>query len=427
MKSSASVSRFAACRLFACFVWRRFHEVRLAQAASSLTFTTLLALVPLLAVILAVLAQLPVFRSIADILVQFVNSTIVPRSAAAVVGYLDRFKQQAAGLTAVGTGAMAVTSLLLIQTIDNTFNLIWRIRTTRPWWIRLPVYTALLLFAPPLAGISLSATAYLFDPALIERWLPGFSGSLKALGVSETLARFLFDSSVLWLLYRIVPNCHVPARHAAAGAFATALLLEAAKWGFACYLARFDSYRLIYGAFGAVPAFLVWLHLLWLIILSGALFTACLSYWRGLAFLRSGSPQALFDDITAVLLLLYRAQQHGRSLREGDFRLHINAGYDELANLLDTLEHNGYIVEKRQGWQLARSARDIRLARIFTLFVYDPAAQPDSPEARSLSQLMQPAIEGMDISLADWAHSLPADPDEAGRKTKNRPENPKAA
>ena len=226
---------------FAAFVWRRFQKVRLMQVASSLTFTTLLALVPLLTVTLVVLTALPDFSGFQAALNSFITSLIVPSGAAAVADYLQGFREQAGQLTAVGVGFMAFSSLLLVQTIDETFNRIWNIQKPRPLLIALPIYVLLLTFGPVLVAVSLSASAYVFSPEYLDAHLPWLAGSLKQLGASQIPGRFLLDTLTLWLLYRVVPNCLVPAANALIGAALTAALLEAAKWGFAFYIANFNS------------------------------------------------------------------------------------------------------------------------------------------------------------------------------------------
>ena len=167
------------CR-FLRFVSQRFNEANILQTAGSLTFTTLLALVPLLTVILIVLAAFPMFGDISAHFMDLVHRIIVPSGASAIADYLDRFKEQAVRMTALGIAVMAVTSLLLIQTIDQTLNRIWRVQRGRPWWISLTVYWALLTIGPLLVGISLSVSAY----GLAQNIDYFFSSSLHFVGQS---------------------------------------------------------------------------------------------------------------------------------------------------------------------------------------------------------------------------------------------------
>lgn len=138
---------------FALFVWKRFNEIRVPQVSASLTFTTLLALVPVLTVALAVVSAFPMFDSLSAAFVGFVNQTVVPQGVDTVFEYINEFKQKASQLTAIGVIMLGVTSLMLIQTIDQTFNRIWRVNTQRPLVMQFLVYWALLTLGPLALGI----------------------------------------------------------------------------------------------------------------------------------------------------------------------------------------------------------------------------------------------------------------------------------
>ncbi len=360
-------------------------EIRLWQVSGSLTFTTLLALVPVLTIVLVLVSAFPIFGDVTLQFMEFVNTIIVPSGAVAVWDYLNEFNKQASKLTAVGIVMMLITSLLLIQTIDQTFNRIWRVRRPRSAWLQFPVYWALLTFMPILLSLGVSAISQTTE----------FSGSLKM------LAWFVFVDLVLYVLYRVVPNRFVPVQHALCGALLTTVLLKCAKIGFDSYIQSFNSYQLIYGAFSAIPVFLIWLHLLWTIILFGAVLTASLSYWQGAAYLRPKGQQALFNDVVQILLMLRRAQADGRALRVQNFRQHVNMGYDELGDLLERLEDMGYIGSHKHGWLLKKSLEHITLRDLVSKFVYMPSTI-DSPIKFALAALMQSSFEVLDITLDEF-------------------------
>ncbi|MBP8045476.1 MAG: YihY family inner membrane protein, partial [Neisseria sp.] len=265
-------TRFAG---FMVFLWKRFDEVRVPQVSASLTFTTLLALVPVLTVTLVVVSAFPMFDTLSDSFVRFINQTIVPQGAGVLFDYINQFKGKASNLTAIGIVMLVVTSLLLIRTIDQTFNRIWRVQSERPLWTQFLVYWALLTFGPLAIGLSLTAWTLMLQQSRVDEMFPFLTGVLR------TGSSILFSTVILWLLYRLVPNRYVPARQALVGAAVTAVLLEAARALFAWYIGTFNSYTLIYGAFAAIPVFLLWLNLLWMLVLTGAVFTAALSYWQG--------------------------------------------------------------------------------------------------------------------------------------------------
>lgn len=368
------------------------------QAASSMTFTTLLALVPVLTVMVAVASIFPVFDRWSDSFVSFVNQTIVPQGAEMVFDYINDFRDQAGKLTAIGSVMLMVTSLMLIRTIDNTFNRIWRVNTQRPWMMQFLVYWALLTFGPLSLGVGISFMVGSFQGSALASFVPQWMG-----GVLQTLGTLFFATLLLWCLYRFVPNRFVPGRHAFIGALITAFCLETARFLFAWYMGNFDGYRSIYGAFAAVPFFLAWLNLLWTLLLGGAVLTSSLSYWQGEAFRRDLDSSRRFDDVLKILILLNDAQEEGRALTVQEFREYINMGYDKLGELLEKLAQNGYIYNGRQGWVLKTGADSIELGELFKLFVYRRSTDRRDEISRTFGAVMRPCLKNLDMTLAEFA------------------------
>ena len=381
---------------FAWFVVRRFSEERVPQAAASMTFTTLLALVPVLTVMVAVASIFPVFDRWSDSFVSFVNQTIVPQGADMVFDYIDAFRDQANRLTAIGSVMLVVTSLILIRTIDNAFNRIWRVNTQRPWMMQFLVYWALLTFGPLSLGVGISFMVGSVQDSVLSSGAQQWTDALK------TAARLAFMTVLLWGLYRFVPNRFVPSRQAFVGALITAFCLETARFLFTWYMSNFDGYRSIYGAFAAVPFFLLWLNLLWTLLLGGAVLTSSLSYWQGEAFRRGFDSRGRFDDVLKILLLLDAAQKEGRTLSVQEFRRHINMGYDELGELLEKLARYGYIYSGRQGWVLKTGADSIELSELFKLFVYRPLPVERDHVNQAVDAVMTPCLQTLNMTLAEF-------------------------
>ena len=381
---------------FAWFVVRRFNEERVPQAAASMTFTTLLALVPVLTVMVAVASIFPVFDRWSDSFVSFVNQTIAPQGADMVFDYIDAFRDQANRLTAIGSVMLVVTSLMLIRTIDNAFNRIWRVNTQRPWMMQFLVYWALLTFGPLSLGVGISFMVGSVQDSVLSSGAQQWTDALK------TAARLAFMTVLLWGLYRFVPNRFVPARQAFVGALITAFCLETARFLFTWYMGNFDGYRSIYGAFAAVPFFLLWLNLLWTLLLGGAVLTSSLSYWQGEAFRRGFDSRGRFDDVLKILLLLDAAQKEGRTLSVQEFRRHINMGYDELGELLEKLARYGYIYSGRQGWVLKTGADSIELSELFKLFVYRPLPVERDHVNQAVDAVMIPCLQTLNMTLAEF-------------------------
>lgn len=261
------------------FIWRvalRMRDVSLARTASSLSFTTLLAIVPMATVALAFVARFPIFERWYAALEAFVFKNMLPGSTAGVVHeYVLGFAEQAARLTGVSIALIAVTAVLAISTVEREINLIWGIRRSRPLARRIVVYLVGLTAGPVLLGASISLTT----------WLIGESLAVVPIRKthSEVVLRmlpFVFGTAGLTLIYKAVPARPVRWGPALFGGVTCGLALEIAKYGFAWYLTRVNTYQLIYGAMVALPVFLLWIHLCWVIVLSGAAISATAAEMR---------------------------------------------------------------------------------------------------------------------------------------------------
>jgi membrane protein len=254
-------------------VWTRFREVRLGMTASSLTFTTVLALVPLFTLVLAIFTAFPIFSQVQDQLQRWLIESLVPESISRqVLGSLTQFSRKASRLGMVGLAAVVVVSVALLVTIDRTMGQIWRVSRQRPWSQRLLLYWAGLTLGPLLLGGSLAISSYLFTGYLsgLGDWLPVSVRNLL------DLVEFALLVACVTGLYYYLPNTRVDWRHALTGGVAVAFGLELAKKGLAIYLAQMPSYSAIYGAFSAVPILLVWIYVTWVVVLLGAVITASL-------------------------------------------------------------------------------------------------------------------------------------------------------
>jgi membrane protein len=248
----------------------RFREDHLGVTAGSLTFTTTIALVPLFTVMLALFSAFPVFARFRKVLEQQVLAGMVPDAIAKpVLLSLTKFATKASQMGGLGLIALGVTAMMLMLTIDHTLNGIWRVRTVRPIAQRVLVYWAALTLGPFLVGASLSLTSYLLSASggFVDE-LPGGVGVLLGLVV------FMLQTAGFAALYKFVPNTFVRWEHAWGGGIFASMGLEAGQKGLAIYLSNAPVYSTIYGAFAAVPLFLIWIYLSWLIILMGAVITA---------------------------------------------------------------------------------------------------------------------------------------------------------
>ncbi|MGZ5180785.1 MAG: YihY family inner membrane protein [Ramlibacter sp.] len=250
----------------------RFREDRLGLTASSLTFTTTIALVPLVTVALAAFTAFPMFGKVQGAVQAWLVQSLVPDSIARqVLGYLTQFSGKASRLGAAGLAALFFSALALVLTIDRTLNGIWRVRRPRPLAQRVLIYWAVMTLGPLVLGASLTVTSYaLYASRALVSGMPG-------------TMRFLLDvlefgllALSLGCLYRFVPNTPVRVEHAAAGGVFAALGIEIAKRVLAWYLGLVPTYSVVYGAFATVPILLVWIYVAWLVVLLGAALAAYL-------------------------------------------------------------------------------------------------------------------------------------------------------
>ncbi len=248
----------------------RFREDRLGLTASSLTFTTLIALVPLVTVMLAVFSAFPMFASFQTALEKYFLQALVPDGIAKpVLSALTQFAAKAARLGGVGLGLLVMTALALMLTIDRALNAIWRVRRPRPIAQRVLVYWGGLTLGPLLLGISLSLTSWVLTAS------QGIVGALPG-GVAMllNLVEFALLAVGMAALYHYVPHTHVRWRHALAGGVFVAIGIEVAKRGLAWYVGTMPTISAVYGAFAAVPILLLWIYVGWLIVLWGAVIAA---------------------------------------------------------------------------------------------------------------------------------------------------------
>lgn len=260
---------------FTCLVVRRFREDRCTRVAAALSFTTLLALVPLTAVTFAVFSTLPVFKPWMQAVQEFLYGNFVPASGEVVSRYLQRFAANAGKLTFWGMLFLGVAALMVLATIEHAFNDIWHVAQQRRRLRRFLAYGALMVLGPILVGLSLSLTSY------VVSLFGGRPSSVSGFRVFlfGTLA-ILLEYCAFLALYRLVPNHPVKLKHALAGALVAVVLFEITKRGFGHFIVSFSAYRKIYGALAALPVFLIWVFLSWTITLVGAIVTAVLPDWR---------------------------------------------------------------------------------------------------------------------------------------------------
>jgi len=369
------------------YVLRRIGEERLPQAAASLAFTSVLALVPLLTLVITLLSALPVFDDWVREMETFLLRHLLPEAAGAVVSnYVLRFAAKAAELSGVGLLMLVVTSLAMIATVERQFNAIWRVREQRPVRRRLAIYWLLATVGPLLVGISVAVTSWLVGESMgLASRAPGLAASL--LGPLPMLSTLL----ALTLLYYVLPARSVRLRDALIGAAVASVLFEVAKHGFALYVASVPSYELVYGTLATLPVFLIWVYLSWLVVLAGATITATLPDF-GLVTTRARRVAGA-DLRLAIRLLkpLTIAHDRGESLSVRRLAREARAEIFAVERLLESMREAGWVGRLDGGdWALTIAPEAVRIADVVDRFALARpiAAAPGDATDRRVRQFV---------------------------------------
>ncbi len=272
----------AAAAGFALYSVRRFNADGCFAASGALGYTALVSLVPLVVIGLGALSVFPILGPVHDQILALVFRNFVPSVGEQAAWWFRAFADSAAQTTAIGLVGIAATGVLLLVTVEDQLNVIWRVTAPRPWGQRVVAYWTLITLGPLLVGLSLSLSTYLEIAArhagfgqqafqwIESGWLHGLARAVPA--VLEFVA--------LTLLYCLIPNCAVRWRDAAVGALIASLAVEILKVGFTIYVGAMSYYQTVYGTLATIPIFLLWMYISWMAVLLGAEVAAALPHWR---------------------------------------------------------------------------------------------------------------------------------------------------
>ena len=358
---------------FLRFIAARFRQDRCGNMASSLTFTTLLSLVPLFTIMVISFSAFPQFSAYSEHAKSIVLDNMLPETGGRIITqYMQQFAENAARMTAVGIVFLAFTAMLMIYTIDNAFNTIWRVSRQRTVVQRVLVYWAVLTLAPLLIGGSLSMSSWLIGVSVsnLSQFTTLLLGLLKVVPLILATLAFAF-------LFRVVPNRLVPMQHAFIGGIFSALTFEAMNRAFAMYIAYFPTYKLVYGAFSSIPIFLLWVYLSWLTVLLGAVLTASLSHWRSKSGSQPLSPEVKLYYAMCILRLMSSSLCSGVTQTLTSMSRELRLGYDSMEDLLERMSKIN-LVQKVVGhsWVMTRAPEHVQAVELYRLFVFDPSKPP---------------------------------------------------
>jgi membrane protein len=413
------------------FARRRLQEESVPQVAGSLTFTTVFALVPLLTIALAIFTTFPIFNTFRSSLEAYFVQSVMPKTiSSTILNYLTMFASKATRLSAVGAVALIFTSIAMMNLIERVFNRIWRVRGQRSWTKRILVYWALISLGPLLIGVSLTLSSQVFMAT------SDLVGDVPILGaLIYTVLSFTLTMATFTLLYVVVPNRDVDWHDAAWGGLVAGLAFEIAKRGFAIFITQFPTYSKIYGALAALPLFLLWVYVSWMITLFGALLTAALPVVKYERWWHEALPGGEFVDAMAILRVLHVASICGDTalVSSGQIRERTRLGFDEMDNLLERMVAEGWVgrvpvaapprvqwgkrvSDGADNWVILANTDKLTLAEVYRLFVFagmpvnagvvadgdDERDQQAAREAASLAREVETAVEsGLGKTLAD--------------------------
>ena len=365
----------------------RFMANNSLQNAAARTYTTLLSLVPLIAVMISVFSVFPIADKVSEEMQNFVFENFVPASSDVLQTYLEEFTGNAATMTGTSFIFLVIVAVMLIASIDQAFNRIWRVKRKRGLMKMFMVYWSVLSLWPILIALSIAVTSYLISLPLLNE-----SGMFEPAGKLLSFAPVLVSSLAFMLMYAVIPNRPVPVKHAFAGGLLAAIMFELAKRGFGFYVTNFPSYEAIYGALATVPIFLVWLYLSWLVTLLGAEFTYCLNIYRHQKNVTEWQGDKLLD-VLQVVARLWQAQQSGQTVSLQQLVDEVE-GYAEenMENLLFKLQKSRLVLNTvKYEWALGRDLSHFSLAELYRL---RPFILP-SQEAVSYTHLTLPTTKAL--------------------------------
>ena len=322
------------------------------NASAALTYTTLIAVVPFVAIIYRVLSLMPVFDDTGDKITAFIFDNFVAGPSEIVLEKVREFSTNANELTLVGVVALFVTTILLLMTVERTFNEIWQTNSKRSGFSRFLTYWGVVSFGVPLIGAAVVASSYGFGLSFLTEY--------DTIGVIDWIGAYfppIAMAITFTLLFYAVPSAHVSFRHALIGGVVTMAMFELAKGIFGLVVPLFQQ-QFIYGTLAALPLFLMGLYILWTLVLVGAVIVRTLSIPRRI----DTDDAPLLMKCTRILKLLYEAHRNGTTVAESVIAARVPMNEDERAAIVTVLTEKQVLrVLDDSRWMLARSLQEVSL------------------------------------------------------------------
>lgn len=382
---------------FILYALRRFSSDGCFAASGALSYATLVSLVPLGVIALASLSVVPIFAPLKDQLLAFLFRSLVPQVGEQASYWFRTFADSAGRTTAIGFVGFAATGILLLVTVEDHFNRVWRVTAHRPWVYRVLAYWTLITLAPLLLGASLSLSTY-FELAASRA---GLGPQAAALAASDWVHRLVLwlpvclEFVALVLLYCLIPNCAVRWRDAAPGALFATVAIELLKVGFSVYIGALSSYRTVYGTLAGIPIFLLWMYVSWMAVLAGAVVTAALPNWRvdeevggvPVGGVRLGLSLAL-------IAALARRQRRGRTVETAALAGELGVATTVIDEHMKPLAEAGFVAHTETGaWVLAWNPENATLRDLYAALRLPLAGNWMAPAAAPWQHQVAPAMD----------------------------------
>ncbi len=388
---------------FGRFVWQRFVDDKCFETAGALSYTTLVSLVPLTVAVFAMFSAFPVFQPARDTLVNFVFHNFVPAAGEAVQTTMLGFAANASKLTGISILVMLFSALAMMISIEDRLNRIWRVHVARGWGSRLLLYWTALTLGPILVVGGIALTSYVTAMPLLHGAIGQFGALTGAL--LRTLP-FVVTFFTLWLMYTAIPSCPVSRRDAAIGAVLGALLFEVARWGFTVFVQHAQTYQQVYGVLAAIPIFLLWIYLSWVIVILAASVAASMAAFEYHPSTQALPPGAEFLGLLVVVGQFVDAQRRGQSVDPATVRAQASClrtasitGYFEVLQRADVIQPAA-----SGGWLLMRALDSTDLLRIYRHSDYRLPLHPRA-EAAALGVALPAVLLDLLEQLADELQS----------------------
>ncbi len=407
----------ASTATFTLYVLHRFNHDGCFAASGALSYTTLVSLVPLGVIGLGVLSAFPNLAGSREALLELLFRNFVPGISAQAAYWFQYFAGSAAQATAIGIVGTAAIGVLLLVTVEDQLNALWRVTVPRPWVQRILAYWTLTTMGPLLVGTSLTLSTYLnhaarragLDPDAIAQFASGWPHLIAR------IVPFLLECLACALLYIIIPNCAVRWRDAMLGATVASVSIELLKIGFVIYISSLSSYQLVYGAIATIPIFLLWMYVSWMAVLLGAVVAANLPTWKvdeRLNHLSSGGVRLGFS--LSLIAALDRGQRRGVTYRTADLASELGVPTSVLDEHLKVLARAGFAAATQGGrWVLAWNTETATLHDLYVALGLPLAglwlARPNAPWQVQVAPVMERIIRAESAAMRVTLASLLAD------------------